>query len=126
MAEPKPEKKPEKKSKNQRRRERERSERQSARALDDAATVAIDEALRLAPVVAEAASADDRERIIDVEVASVDAAKFVRKRANEALRPDEWHDVVAVTVWDIDVDADGPLSTRGAELGFEIRIVRRD
>jgi len=96
---------PEKKSKNQRRRERERSEKQAARALDDAATTAIDEALRLAPIIARSSSASDDTQVIDVEVSTLDAAKFVRKRANEALRPDEWHDVVAVVVWEADVDA---------------------
>lgn len=116
----------EKLTKNQRRRVRERSEKQAARALDDAATAGIDEALRLAPIVAAATAPSDRQAALDVEVATVDAAKFVRKRANEALRPDEWHDVVAVVVWDVDIDGDDALSERGAAIGFELRIVMRD
>jgi len=115
-----------KQSKNQRRRVRERSERQAARALDDAATTAIDEALRLAPIVADATAPNDRKQLIDVEVATLDAARFVRKRANEALRPDEWHDVVTVAVWEAAVDRDQPLSEHGERLGFELRMVRRD
>ncbi len=66
--------------------------------------------------------ADDM--VIDVELASFSEAEFVRKRVNDALQIAEWLDDVSVWIWNADEHVRKPLSERGHEAGFELRIER--
>ncbi len=79
-------------------------------------------ALSLAPEVADSPSAVEAERVIDVELGSVSEATFVRKRVNAALSVHEWLDEIAVWVWQADTHKRPPLSERGRERGFELRL----
>lgn len=97
-------------------------ERKAGRTLDAAATSAIDLALALAPEVADAPTAVEAERVIDVELGSVSEATFVRKRVNAALSVNEWLGEIAVWVWQADTHKRAPLSERGREQGFELRM----
>jgi len=63
-----------------RRKAKRQSERQAHRDLDTVTSDAIEEALRLAPLVAAANLRSDQLQAIDVELASPSEAQFVRKR----------------------------------------------
>lgn len=104
------------------RRDREHKEKIAGRALDAAATEAISLARALAPEVADAPTPEAGERVIDIELASLSEANFVRKRINAALSIDEWLDEVAVWVWQANTHNRPPLSERGKERGFELRM----
>lgn len=97
-------------------------EKRAGQSLDAAAGLAIDLALSLAPEVADAPSAVEAERFLDVELATVSEATFVRKRVNAALSVHEWLSEIAVWVWQADTHKRPPLSDRGREQGFEIRL----
>ena len=103
-------------------RERDEAERAAGRALDAMATEAIDRALALAPEVVAAPDAPSGERVIDVTVGSLSELNFIRKRVNAALTVAEWLPEVAVWVWQADVHKRPPLSDRGREQGFELRL----
>lgn len=100
------------------RQNRKQSEKQASRDLDSLSTEAIDAALALAPQVFETR----QPAAIDVNLGSHDAATFVRKRVNEALRADEWLDVIRVWVWDGARHRQEPLSAAGEACGVELRV----
>lgn len=106
------------------RRDRRESEKAAGWNLDAVASTAIDLALQLAPEVVEAPSAEEAERVIDIELPSVSEAQFVRKRVNAALTVAEWLPDVVVWVWQADTHKRAPLSDRGRERGFELRLER--
>jgi len=85
--------------KKKRRKQRKQQERAAHRNLDDVTSVAIAEALRLAPVVVESQRIKASEQVIDVSLASNSEARFVQKRVNDALQVAEWLDEVSVIVW---------------------------
>lgn len=105
-----------------RRRERREAERATARELDALADRAVEEALRLAPEVAGAPNQAASERLVDVPVSTVDAARYVRKRINAALASDEWLDEVQVWVWEAGVHQRDPMSDAGRARGVELRL----
>ncbi len=104
------------------RRSRQPGEKLAGQALDRTAGDAVDIAMGLAAEVAEAPTLEAGERVIDVELASISEANFVRKRVNAALHVGEWLDAVAVWVWQADSHQRPPLSDRGRERGFELRL----
>lgn len=107
-----------------RRKDRKQRERLAHRNLDETTSLAIAEALRAAQTVT---SADSAERVValDIELASVSEAQFVRKRINDALKVDEWLDDVRVVIWES--THRGPaLSPTGDARGVELRIKRRE
>ncbi|MGI9597785.1 MAG: hypothetical protein ACR2QK_16595 [Acidimicrobiales bacterium] len=101
---------------------RKQDEKRAGRSLDAAAGEAISLALALAPEVAGGTEPHGGERVIDVEIASVSEANFVRKRVNAALSFDEWLGDIAVWVWRADTHQRSPLSERGRVKGFELRL----
>lgn len=103
-------------------RERDEAERAAGRALDATATEAIDLALALAPEVVAAHNAEAGERVVDLDFASLSEINFVRKRVNAALTIAEWLPEVAVWVWQAEIHKRPPLSDRGRERGFELRL----
>jgi hypothetical protein len=105
-----------------RRRQRRTSERSEAVKLEALAAAGVESALRLAPEVAAAPNRDASERVIDAAVTTVDAARFVRKRINEALAFEEWLDEVEAWVWDVDTSVRDPLTELGASCGVELRL----
>jgi len=105
-----------------RRRARKASEVAEGQKLEALTTAAIESAMALAPEVVAAANRDESERVIDVEVSTVDAARFVRKRINEALAYEEWLDEVEAWVWEVDTSVREPLTEHGATHGFELRL----
>lgn len=107
-----------------RRKERKRNERQAHRSLDVVTSEAVAEALRLAPMVVDAASLKESDHVIDVELASASEAQFVRKRVNDALKVAEWLDDVSVWIWQADEHVRDALSERGRASGLELRIER--
>lgn len=107
-----------------RRRARKSSEAAEARRVDDLASAAIALAIELAPDVAGAPSAEAGERLIDIEISTVDAARFVRKRVNEALGYEEWLDDVEAWVWETDTSVRPALSEHGTAHGIELRLVK--
>jgi len=70
-----------------RRKAQKQSERQAHRDLDTVTSQAIEEALRLAPTIV----ADGVATVMDVPIASLSEAQYVRKRINDALQVAEWH-----------------------------------
>ncbi len=106
-----------------RRRARKASEVAEAKRLEALATAGVESALLLAPEVA-AADRDSADRALPVAVTTVDAARFVRKRINEALAYEEWHDEVEAWVWDVDTSVRDPLTESGVEFGVELRLER--
>lgn len=102
------------------RQERKQSEKQAKRDLDALSTAAIEAALELAPQVFQSRNA----AAIDLEIHGHDAATFVRKRVNEALRADEWLDVLRTWIWDGSKHRHAPLSDAGRACGLELRIER--
>ncbi|MEQ8839567.1 MAG: hypothetical protein RIB98_01190 [Acidimicrobiales bacterium] len=104
-----------------RRRARKAAEVAESKRLETLATEGVDAALRLAPEVAAAAH-DSADRALPVAVTTVDAARFVRKRINEALAYEEWHTEVEAWVWDADTSVREALTEHGAEVGVELRL----
>lgn len=86
------------------------------------AEAAVTEALRLAPEVAAASNQPASERVIDVAVGTIDAARYARKRINEALAYGEWLNDVQVWVWEEGVHTRAPLSDSGRRFGVELRL----
>lgn len=105
-----------------RRRARKASEVAEGQKLEALTTEAIEAAMSLAPEVAAAPSRDESERALDIVVLTVDAARFVRKRINEALAYEEWLDEVEAWVWDVDTSVREPLTDHGVEYGVELRL----
>lgn len=105
-----------------RRKERKQNERQAHRNLDEVTGEAIAEALRLAPAVVDAGSRIESDHVIDVDLASLSEAQFVRKRVNDALQIAEWLDDVSVWIWQVEVHNRSALSERGQATGLELRI----
>lgn len=112
--------------KKQRRKQRAASERAAGKELDQLAEQAIEQALRLAPEVHAAPSGATSERALDVDVTTVDAARFVRKRVNEALGYAEWSDDVVAWEWQRGVNHREPLSEGGNMHGVEVRLEKFD
>lgn len=108
-----------------RRRARKAAEAAGGRTLESITDAAVEQAVALAPQVAAATDPEERELVLDVAVETLDAARFVRKRVNEALGFDEWLDEVEVWVWDYDTCTREPMSDAGREFGVEIRLERR-
>jgi hypothetical protein len=106
-----------------RRKARKQSERQAHRDLDSVTTEAVDEALRLAPIVVHSNERSDQVRAIDVPLASLSEAQFIRKRVNEALRVDEWLDDVSIEIW-TPSELGSALTDRGGEQSLELRMRR--
>jgi len=106
------------------RKQRKRSERQAHRDLDETTSAAVEIALELAPRVAEAATPEDHDLVIDVELASESEAQFVRKRVNDALSVGEWLDDVRIWVWQAAEHHRAPQSEQGRTRGFELRMER--
>ena len=105
-----------------RRRERRSAERAEARTLETLAAAGVESALKLAPEVAAAPDRDASERVVDAPVTTVDAARFVRKRINEALAFEEWLDEVEAWVWEADTSVREPLTELGRTCGVELRL----
>ncbi len=103
-----------------RRKEQKQSERQAHRNLDAITGEAIEMALKIVSGVATTHNA----AVLDVDLASVSEAQFVRKRVNDALQIAEWLDEVQVVLWQLDEHWSAPLSTQGETDGFELRIER--
>lgn len=108
--------------KKKKRKQRKHDERQAHRNLDDVTTLAIAEASRLAPIVVASPTLAASDRVIDVELASLSEAKFVRKRVNDTLRAGEWLDEVSVWIWQASEHHRPALSEGGRERGIELRI----
>lgn len=100
------------------RKQRQQSEKQAKRDLDALSSSAIDQAI----AAAERVVAGERHVALELDLATVDAAVFVRKRVNEALRADEWLHDVRVWIWRADEHRQEPLSATGAESGIELRV----
>lgn len=83
---------------------------------------AIEQALLLAPEVDAAPPGPGSERALDVQVATIDGARFVRKRVNEALGYAEWADDVVAWEWQAGVNHREPLSESGRVHGVEVRL----
>ena len=105
-----------------RRKERKQRERTAHRSLDQVTTEAIDQALVIAGDIDGSPDVAGAARVIDVELASLSEAIFVRKRINDAFAAGEWLDVARVVVWQRDESPDPALSTAGTRAGFELRI----
>jgi len=105
-----------------RRRERKAAEAAGAQALNTLADVAVERALELAPEVADSPNRNSSERVIDVAVPTVDAARFILKRINEALSSGEWLDEIEAWVWEFDTSTRDALTDAGAESGVELRL----
>ena len=105
-----------------RRRARRDAETAEAKRLEETATVAIESALRLAAEVAAAPTHVDSERVIDVSVTTLDAARFIRKRINEALSFDEWLDEVEAWVWEAETSTRPAMTESGERHGVELRL----
>lgn len=97
------------------RKQRKQNERAAHRNLDDVTGKAIEQALALVPLT-------EREVAIDVALASVSEAEFVRKRVNEALRVGEWLDEVRVRIWQADSSSRAALTEGGRVSGIELRL----
>lgn len=105
-----------------RRRARKAAERAGGQELEAVTAEAVELALALAPEVAAAVGPGSSERPLEVSVATLDGARFVRKRINEALAYNEWHNEVEVWVWESDTSTRPPLTEHGQACGFELRI----
>ena len=105
-----------------RRKERKQRERQAHRNLDDVTSQAIELALAAAREVTAAGAAPSAVPI-DVALASISEAQFVRKRVNDALMVGEWLDDVRVAMWTAG-DGGDAHTTSGASSGIELRIER--
>lgn len=108
--------------KKQRRKQRQAAERASGKALDQIAEKAIEQALELAAAVHESPAGPSSERALDIDVTTIDAARFVRKRVNEALGYAEWSDAVVAWEWQAGTNVREPLSEAGRTNGVEVRL----
>lgn len=99
------------------RKKRKQSERAAHRNLDEVTGQAIEQAMALLPV--------RRAVALDVDLASLSEAEFVRKRVNEALRVDEWLDEVRVWIWQRESEHQRALSPAGSSSGIELRMAPR-
>ena len=86
------------------------------------ADAAVEIALALAPEVADSPNRNSSERVIDVPVGTVDAARFCLKRINEALAFGEWLDEIEAWVWELDTSTRDALTEAGEETGVELRM----
>ncbi len=105
-----------------RRRERKAAEGAGARELNALADAAVERALELAAEVADSPNHPASERLIDIPVASADAARFILKRINDALAYGEWLDEVDAWVWESERSTRPPLSESGRATGIELRL----
>lgn len=113
------------KAKKARRQERTEAERATARELDEAAVVAVDAALAVAPAVAGTGGKSGDEAAIEAGVTTEDAARFVLKRVNEVLSTHEYLDELRAWLWTEDENIDDALTKAGAATGLEIRLTPR-
>jgi hypothetical protein len=104
-----------------RRRAKKAAETSGGRDLEALTDIAIAQALALAPEVA-ASTVIESERVLDLDLETLDAARFIRKRVNEALGFDEWLDEIEVWVWDFDTSVREAMSDAGREHGVELRL----
>jgi hypothetical protein len=107
-----------------RRKDRKQRERQAHRNLDTVTTEAIAQTLQIVPKVAEARTRNESVQVVDVELASLSEAQFIRKRVNDALNVGEWLSDVRVVLWQHDHEIDTALSESGEAAGFELRVER--
>ena len=107
-----------------RRKDKKQREREAHRNLDTVTTEAIAEALRLVEKVADARTRNESVQVVDVELASLSEAQFIRKRINDALNVGEWLADVRVALWQHDHEIDAALSESGEAAGFELRLER--
>jgi hypothetical protein len=105
-----------------RRRKKKAAEEAGALRLNALADVAVERALALAPEVADSPNRISSERVIDVPMPTVDAARFVLKRINEALAYGEWLDEIEAWVWELDTSTRSALTEAGEESGVELRM----
>lgn len=105
-----------------RRRKKKAAEEAGALQLNALADVAVERALELAPEVADSPNRIASERVIDIPMATVDAARFVLKRINEALAYGEWLDEIEAWVWEFDTSTRPALTESGEETGVELRM----
>lgn len=91
-------------------------------AWTEASGIAINEALGLAPVVASAKPGDGRERGLEIEFESVEAAAHARDEVNRILESTEWRGQVSAWVWQLASSTGGPLTTAGQASGIELRL----
>lgn len=103
-----------------RRKQRKQREREAHRNLDAVTSEAVAASIEIARTVAATHTATP----VEVELASVSEAQFVRKRINDALQIGEWLDDVQVVLWRVDEHWSAPLSSNGKAKGFELRIER--
>ena len=107
-----------------RRKDKKQREREAHRNLDTVTTEAIAEALRVVEKVADARTRNESVQVVDVELASLSEAQFIRKRINDALNVGEWLGDVRVALWQHDHEIDAALSESGEAAGFELRLER--
>lgn len=107
-----------------RRKDKKQREREAHRNLDTVTTEAIAEALRVVEKVADARTRNESVQVVDVELASLSEAQFIRKRINDALNVGEWLADVRVALWQHDHEIDAALSESGEAAGFELRLER--
>ncbi len=105
-----------------RRRKKKAAEEAGALQLNALADVAVERALELAPEVADSPNRISSERVIDIPMATVDAARFVLKRINEALAYGEWLDEIEAWVWELDTSTRPAMTEAGEESGVELRM----
>lgn len=103
-----------------RRKQRAATERAGGQALTELADAAVDEAL----AVVDRVDAEG-EVALSTVMPSVEAAKYCRKRINEALGYDEWLDEIEVWVWDAHSHRRAALTEGGEAGGVELRLERR-
>ena len=100
------------------------AERAAGRELIELSDLAVDEALRLAPEVADAPTRRLSERGIEVPVQTADAARYAMKRINDALTVGEWRRDVEPWVWIEGEHIRPPLTENGRLHGIELRLER--
>jgi hypothetical protein len=108
-----------------RRQVRAESERAGANDMGELTDAAVEAAMALAPEIAADRSHGSRERAVDVDFPTRDAAKHARKRINEALFAAEWLDELEVWLWEADTHVREPLTEHGGRNGYELRIEQR-
>ena len=108
--------------KKKQRNQRQMTEKLAGRELDALATDAIEKALELAPEVADAPNRNVSDRALDIELGTLDAARFVQKRVNAALAIDEWTHEVVLWLWQAELHQRSPLTESGERTGIELRL----
>ena len=101
------------------------SERAGANDMGELTDAAVEAAMALATEIAADRSHGSRERAVDVDFPTRDAAKHARKRINEALFAAEWLDELEVWLWEADTNVREPLTEHGGRNGYELRIEQR-